>query len=170
MGEDKSLLPFKNYSTLIEYQYRKLSEIFSKVYISSKTNKFDFNGTILFDESEDIYSPMVALKSILQQIKEEKIFIVTVDVPFIKEETFISLVNSSNNFKVTIAKDSQNTHNLCGVFSKSLIPIIENLLHNDIHKITTLIQSTHNYKEIFFNDSEQFININTIDEYNKYKL
>ncbi len=44
MKKDKSLLPFNEYNTLAEFQYRRLSKIFSKVYISTKNNKFDFEA------------------------------------------------------------------------------------------------------------------------------
>ena len=44
MQQDKALLPFGEVNSLAEFQYRRLSKIFSKVYISSKYNKFDFNA------------------------------------------------------------------------------------------------------------------------------
>jgi len=170
MGQDKSLLPFKKFDTLIEYQYSKLSKIFNTIFISSKNNKFNFDAQLLIDESQEIYSPMIALKSILSNIEDDKVFITTVDVPFIEIDTFKELVLQSTQYDITIAKDSSNTHNLCGVFSKSLLPIIENLLSDDIHKINTLIKSSKNYKEILFSNDDQFANINTKDEYNKYTL
>jgi len=170
MGEDKSLLPFKNSNTLIEYQYNKLSKIFSTIYISSKTNKFKFDANIIYDESQEIYSPMIALNSILKNIVEEKIFIITVDVPFIEEQTFYTLFEQSKNCDITIAKDKQYTHNLCGIYSKSLLPLIASLLKKDIHKINNIVKNANSSKEILFNNPEQFSNINTKYEYNKYKL
>jgi len=109
MGEDKSLLPFKKFNTLIEYQHNKLSKIFSTVYISSKSNKFEFDANLLIDESQEIHSPMIALKSILSKITSEKVFIVTVDVPLIKKETFDTLIEQSNPYTFTIAKDTDHT-------------------------------------------------------------
>jgi len=170
MGEDKSLLPFKKFNTLIEYQHDKLSQIFSTIYISSKENKFNFKANLLIDESQEIYSPMIALKSILNTIADEKVFITTVDVPFIEKETFSKLAKESQELEITIAKDNNRTHNLCGVFSKSLLPLIEELLNNDIHKVNTLIKNSDSHTEILFQDENQFININTKDEYNKYIL
>lgn len=170
MGEDKSLLPFKNFATLIEYQHHKLSQIFSTIYISSKTNKFDFDAKILFDESQDIYSPMIALKSILKNIKEDKIFIITVDVPFIEKETFEILCKDADKFEIILAKDEKYLHNLCGVFSKSLFPLVSSLIDNNIHKINTIVHKSHSSQEILFQNSKQFLNINTKYEYNKYKL
>ena len=168
MGEDKSLMPFKEFDTLIEYQYKKLSNIFSSVLISSKNNKFNFDAKLLFDETQDVFSPMIALKSILTNIKEDKVFITTVDVPLIEISTFQKLVQESENQDITIAQDSQNTHNLCGVFSKSLLPIIQKLLDQDMHKINSMIQSAKKSKKILFTNEKQFANINTKEEYNKY--
>ena len=168
MGEDKSLLPFKEFDTLIEYQHSKLTNIFSTVFISSKNNKFNFNAKLLIDESQEIYSPMIALKSILNNITDEKIFITTVDVPFIEIETFNILVSKSKDNEITIAQDPLHTHNLCGVFSKSLLPLIENLINNDTHKINTLINSSKKHLKVLFKNEKQFVNINTKDEYNKY--
>lgn len=170
MGEDKSLMPFKGCDSLIEYQYKKLSKIFSKVYISAKTNKFNFNADILLDKSQVVYSPMVGLESILSNIKDEKVFIVTVDVPLIKLDTFRILCEKSENFAITIAKDNEYTHNLCGIFSIKLLCLIENLLENNIHAINALIQKSSSSQAIYFDQSEQFININTKDEYNKFLL
>ena len=47
MKQDKALLPFGDTNSLAEFQYRRLSKIFSKVYISSKNNKFDFDVNII---------------------------------------------------------------------------------------------------------------------------
>ncbi|MEA3553808.1 MAG: molybdenum cofactor guanylyltransferase MobA [Campylobacterota bacterium] len=167
MGEDKSLLCFKNSKTLIQYQYEKLSKIFTNVYISTKIDKFNFNANLILDTNKTIFSPMIALQSIFNKLSEEKIFIITVDTPLVLESTINKLIDSSNNFDVTIAANSDKQHNLCGVFNKSLINNIDNLINNDIHKINYLIKQTNNYKEVCFDNQEQFINLNTIEDYKK---
>ena len=171
MGEDKSLLPFGNSQTLIEFQYNKLSKIFKNVYISSKTNKFNFsnitnNSNIILDNNSNLSSPMVALQSIFEKLSNEKIFIITVDVPLVEKDTIETLIKNCNNFDVTIAVDDDRRHNLCGVFNKSIIKQIDKLILNDIHKINYLIKQTENYKEIYFENKEQFINLNTNTDYN----
>jgi len=164
MGRDKSLLPFCNYKTLIEYQYRKLSNIFKDVYISSKTNKFDFDCNIIYDKS-DISSPMVALNSIFDHLKSDKVFIIAVDTPFVKEDTINILLNQSKQFNITIAKEKNRTHNLCGVFSNTIKVHIEKLLTKNIHKIDNLIDQIGDVKTICISDNEQFTNINIHDDY-----
>jgi molybdopterin-guanine dinucleotide biosynthesis protein A len=164
MGKDKSLLPFGKFDTLVEYQYQKLSKIFQKVYISTKTNKFNFEADLILDNITIISSPMVALQSILKEIKTQKVFIITVDTPFIKKETISKLIKQSSNFDITIAQDKNKTHNLCGVFSKNILPMIDDLIINDIHKINFLIKKTHSIY-ISFDDTKQFLNINTSCDY-----
>jgi len=167
MGEDKSLLPFKNYDTLIHYQYTKLSEIFKNVYISSKIDKFNFKANLIYDQNQEISSPMVALSSIINKLNSDKVFIITVDTPFVKKETIDTLLEKSQDYKITIAKDKNRTHNLCGVFNKSIKNTIDKLIKEDIHKVNFLIKQTNNYNTILFEDELQFINLNTVEDYNK---
>ena len=85
MGEDKSLLPFSSSNSLIEFQFNRLKPYFKDIYISSKNDKFDFlkdKSKLILDKNQDIYSPILALQTILE--KFDKVFIITVDTPFVK--------------------------------------------------------------------------------------
>ena len=129
MGEDKSLLPFSTYTSLIEFQYRRLKPYFSDIFISSKVDKFPFlddKSKIVFDENKEVFSPILALYTILQKFDE--VFIITVDTPFVSIETIEKLVKSSNSYDITIAQTSNRTHNLCGVFKNSCL---------EMNKVTT---------------------------------
>lgn len=175
MGEDKSLLPFKNETTMIEYLYKKLTPIFKKVYISTKTAKFKNlkleNSKLILDSNQTIFSPMIALETIFQTLKDKYIFIITVDTPLIQEKTIEELIKNSTKFLITIAKDKENnTHNLCGVFSRDILPIIQKMIQQDIHKINYLIKNSKNYQEIVFENNEQFLNINTKKNYQEAKI
>jgi len=168
MGEDKSLLPFKDKSSMIEYQYNKLSKIFSNIFISSKTNKFTFNKNlnIIIDNNKTISSPMIALESIFRNLKNDKIFIITVDTPLIEKNTINNILKSCYKYDITIAKDKNKVHNLCGVFSRGIYTNIINLLKDNNHKINYLIKNS-NHKILYFDNEKQFININTKQEYQK---
>ena len=168
MGEDKSLLPFGSSNSLIEYQYKRLKPYFKNLYISSKIDKFDFlkdKSKLILDKNQEIYSPILALQTILE--KFDKVFIITVDTPFVKIETIEKLINHSNNFDITIAQtSSQRTHNLCGVFSNNLNETIEKMIKNDIHKINYLVKNSK-YQIINFDYEDEFLNINEKKEYEK---
>jgi len=175
MGKDKSLLPFKNEITMIEYLYKKLTPIFKKVYISAKIDKFKNlklqKRQLILDSNQTTFSPMIALETIFQTLQDEKVFITTVDTPFIQEQTIENLIKHSMNFSITIAKDKENsTHNLCGVFSRDILPTIQKMVQQDIHKINYLIKKSKNYQEIIFENNEQFLNINTKKSYQEAKI
>lgn len=166
MGEDKALLPFDSYTTLAQYQYERLQPFFKKVYLSSKTNKFDFidDEHIIFDQG-DIFSPMIALQTILQHCQEKKLFILTVDTPFVSIASIQKLFIASKNAKISVAK-TQRLHNLCGFYHKEILYYIEELLEKDIHKIRLLLDKFETNVISFPNENE-FLNLNKKEDYLK---
>ena len=167
MQQDKSLMSFDKYPSLIEYQYKKLISIFSSVYISSKNNKFDdfFPSANLILDTGTTYSPMIALESILKKF-EQKIFIITVDTPFVSQKTMRNLVQHSQGFAITLAKSGDRVHNLCGVFESSLLEPVRECLQKDIHKIGYL-QKIATSNIVSFDNHDEFININTREDYQR---
>lgn len=168
MDQDKALLPFLGYDSMAKYQYEKLKKIFQTVYISSKKDKFDFIGlkNLILDDM-DIFSPMVALQSIFAKTKEQKLFIVTVDMPLVDYKTIYKLMKMAKNskYEIVIAKDTlHNRHPLCGVFDRAVYPQIKKSIAKNKHKINNLVNSC-NYCEIVFENEKQFCNINTPKEY-----
>ena len=167
MGEDKSLLPFSSSKTLIEYQYNRLKPYFQNVYISSKTNKFDFidEEFLILDENKDIFSPILALDTIFNKFKNQKIFIITVDTPLVTIESITKLIEESKDYDICVAQ-SEKTHNLCGIFSSIISFSIKKMIENDIHKINYLIKN-NKYNIVNFDNNSEFININNREEYIK---
>ena len=167
MGEDKSLLPFSSSNTLIQFQFNRLKPYFKDIYISSKNDKFDFlkdKTKLILDKNQEVYSPILALQTILE--KFDKVFIITVDTPLIKISSIEKLINSSNNFDITIAQTEEKTHNLCGIFSKNINNIINSMIKDDIHKINYLVKNSK-FQIINFNNEDEFLNINEKKEYEK---
>lgn len=167
MQTDKSLLPFSKSNTLIEYQYQRLCKSFETVYISSKKNKFDFlkeTNSVIYDTDNAVHSPLVALKAILEFVSSPKVFILTVDTPFVSETTIQKLITQSNGYDVTVAKTLEKEHNLCGVFSKSILNTIYDMLLENNHKIGYLLKHVHS-QFICCEDEKEFMNLNTQDEY-----
>lgn len=167
MGEDKSLLPFSSSSSLIEFQYKKLKPYFKDVFISAKNDKFDFlqdKTKLIIDKNQDIYSPILALQTILE--KFDKVFIIPVDTPFLTYQTINKLIDESNTFDITIAQTPLKTHNLCGIFSKEILTFIKKMLKDDIHKINYLIKNSRN-QIINFHNEDEFLNLNDKLEYKK---
>ena len=165
MGEDKSLLPFSYSQTLIQYQYDRLKPYFKNIYISSKIDKFNFleKDSLILDKNKNIFSPILALDTIFEKFKNQKIFIITVDTPFVSIDSIDKLIKESRDYDICVAQ-TEKTHNLCGVFSSNISSTIKTMIQNDIHKIGYLLNNNIHKILNFPNDGE-FININNKYDY-----
>lgn len=167
MGRDKALLPFSNSNSLAQFQYERLKPYFKETFISSKINKFDFPVNLILDKEEE-YSPIVALKSILENLtNSEKVFIITVDTPLVKIDSIEKIIKESINNDITVAQ-AERTHNLCGVFDKKILSFIEEMLIGNIHKIGYLLKNNKT-KLVNFPSEREFINLNKIEDYEEAK-
>ena len=167
MGEDKSLLPFSSSASLTQYQFDRLKPYFKNIYLSSKTNKFDFisDNELLLDENKDVFSPILALNTIFDIFHNQKIFIITVDTPFVSIESISKLIDESKDVDICVAQ-TEKIHNLCGVFSSNISLAIKNMIENNIHKIGYLIKN-NKFKILEFPNDSEFININNQNDYEK---
>lgn len=168
MGTDKALLPFDTYDTLSEFQYDKLQQWFEEVYISAKSDKFDFDCQIIKDIHEES-SPLVGIVSIFETLETDAVFILSVDVPLIDNSIIKKLWNAYNNEKnvnthAIIAQSPNGLQPLCGIYKHSILPFaLKNLAQNN-HRLSALLQDPYT-EIIFFDKNTPFINLNTQDDY-----
>ena len=168
MGEDKALLPYKEFSTLVEYQYIKLKDIFNNVYISSKNNKFPFKSNIITDEFSS-YSPLGAIISSLEYIKDD-IFILSVDMPLIDKEIINKLVinykEHKNSYDIFIAKSYNGLEPTVAIYTQKSLKLAYLQYRMNDYKLLNLIKKSK-YKAIYFKEDKKFININFKEDYKK---
>ncbi len=167
MGKDKALLPFGDFSTLSEYQYNRLSKIFKRVYISAKSNKFDFRADIIEDNYKTS-SPLVALISIFENLNINEVFILSVDAPFISKDIIEKLYRKAKESSNTIivASSTNGIEPLCGIYRRDILDLAKEFLKADNHKLTSLIKSSTS-KIVKFNLTKEFINLNREEDYKK---
>jgi molybdopterin-guanine dinucleotide biosynthesis protein A len=166
MKRDKALLPFGGYRTLTEYQYRKLSKIFNRVYISTKSDKFDFKANMIFDNST-IFSPLVGIISIFETLNLDEVFIISVDIPFINSNIIEKLYsNNSIESDIVVAKSKNGIEPLCGIYKRDVLDVAKINLKNGTHKLKILLNSL-NTKIVDFNLDSEFLNLNTPQTYFK---
>ena len=167
MGKDKSLLPFGEYDTLCEYQYRRLQKIFKRVYVSAKSGKFSFDAEIITDIHEDS-SPLVGLVSIFETVADNEIFVLSVDAPFVDKAVLDKLYKKSGDttLDAIVAKSPMGTQPLCGIYRRSVLPKARQLLDKNIHRLNFLLKES-NTKYIEFPNEDPFFNINHPEDYKK---
>jgi len=166
MGRDKALLPFGNFTTLSEFQQERLKPWFKKVYISAKENKFDFTCEWIEDK-EAVSSPLIGLLSILESIEEKEVFVLSVDAPFVDKSVIEKILNNNDSsYDAIIAKSPSGLQPLCGLYKKSLLPLIYRQLEDNNHKLQALLGLAQTHYVTFDNDLP-FTNLNHPHEYEK---
>lgn len=166
MGEDKSLLPFAGYNSLSEYQYSRLNKLFESVYLSAKSNKFDFDCEVIEDRYDES-SPLVALVSAFETLKCEWLFVLSVDVPFVDKTVIDELISHQDAYaSAIVAKSPNGSEPLCALYHHSIMPVAKNLLSMDNHRMSALLRSVKKI-EVEFEKEEMFLNLNKKEEYER---
>lgn len=172
MGEDKALLPFGSEPTLLEYQYKRLKQIFQNVYISCKNSAlYCFDADFIEDEKEyEVYAPSIGFVSIFNRLHVNEIFVLSVDTPFVSESEICVLFKHKNDgYDAVIAAEEGVIHPLCGIYSRTLYPAFEKMVQNNTHKLSKLLHGS-NTLFVKFHDNSNFLNLNHPSEYQEALL
>ncbi|AJC93323.1 molybdenum cofactor guanylyltransferase protein A [Campylobacter subantarcticus LMG 24377] len=168
MGEDKSLLQVDD-RNLTLYQYEKMLEIFTHVFISTKENKFhQQNLALILDDNPDIYSPLVALNSILKHFQNTYVFILSVDTPNISKKSIYMLFHQLKSQNILLASTKEHKHYLCGFYHTKVLKQSLQFIQKNNHKLA-LFCSQMKTEFINFENEEEFINLNYFSEYEKWR-
>jgi len=166
MGKDKALLPFGGYPSLSQYQYQRLSTLFEKVYLGAKEHKFDFTCQVIEDQYTQS-SPLVGILSLFDILKVDAVFILSVDAPLIDISIIQELIHSyerNKNCDAVIAQSPKGLQPLCGIYTKSILPLVQKHLDTHTYRLQSLLNNAH-IKTVVFNDEKPFANLNTPNEY-----
>ncbi len=167
MGEDKALLPFGGYSSLAQYQYERMKKVFLHVSISTKSvDKFSFTCKSIEDPKDtDTFAPTAGLVASFDALQVKKIFVLSVDSPFIDENIIKTLIKADNDsLDAVIAKTKQGIHPMCGIYHSSLHVKLQEMLQNDNHRLRELLTKSKT-EYVCFEDETLFANLNHPHEY-----
>jgi len=167
MGSDKALLPFGSFATLTQFQLDRHKNNFASLHVSCKTKeKFDFKADFIEDTKEfDEYSPLIALYSILKEFKTP-VCILSVDTPFVTLEVYEKLFTCKEDFDVVIANSPFGSHQLCAIYSPSILPILKDHIQKNNHKIRNMLSRVKT-RYVDFENDEIFTNLNNHEDYKK---
>ena len=184
-GNVKGLLKINNI-TFLE-KIKDALDDFSSIYLSinnkfSKDQKQDFKK-MGFKLIEDIYKdigPLGGIYSSLLNCEEEYLFITACDMPFITKRNIKALSDKiDEDVDVVVFCDKNDKlYPLSAIYSKKVLPIIEEMIEKKYYKLSYLIEKS-NFVKINIEDTniglDTLSNINTPQEYdsiilNKYKI
>ncbi|WP_303395530.1 molybdenum cofactor guanylyltransferase [Intestinibacter bartlettii] len=177
-GNVKGLLKIKN-STFLEKIQETLND-FSSIYLSindkfSKEQKQNFENRG-FKIIEDIYKeigPLGGIYSSLLNCKEEYLFITACDMPFITKNSIEVLCNKvdKNTDGVVFYDKNNKLYPLGAIYSKNVLPIIEEMIEKKYYKLSYLIEKS-NFVKINIEKTDiplkVLSNINTLQEYDLF--
>jgi molybdopterin-guanine dinucleotide biosynthesis protein A len=99
------------------------------------------------------------------ELKDERIFVLSVDTPFVGEEEIRTLLeNDSEELDAVIARTASGSHPMCGIYHRSLLSSFERMLQEENHRLGQLLKKS---KTLFvdFEDETPFANLNHPHEY-----
>ena len=166
MKTDKALLPFKDKTTLSEFQYHKLSQGFSRVYLSAKQNKFPFQCVVIKDCYTES-SPLVGLLSVFDYLDDDAVFILSVDAPMVHMDIINTLIKAyyqNPDADAIIAQSPQGIQPLCGIYTRTIATMLQNHYAQGKHALSPLLREAHTYW-VVFEEEKPFANLNTPNEY-----
>ena len=177
-GNVKGLLKIKN-STFLEKIQETLND-FSSIYLSindkfSKEQKQNFEN-MGFKIIEDIYKeigPLGGIYSSLLNCKEEYLFITACDMPFITKNSIEVLCNKvdKNTDGVVFYDKNNKLYPLGAIYSKNVLPIIEEMIEKKYYMLSYLIEKS-NFVKINIEKTDiplkVLSNINTLQEYDLF--
>jgi molybdopterin-guanine dinucleotide biosynthesis protein A len=137
MKTDKALVMYKN-KTLLENQVNLLSSIFSKIVISANTNEYSFLNKKIVKDKINSKGPIGGVLSILKEINTDYIFVLSVDMPFVKKEFIEFLIRQIDDEDIVIPIHNANFEPTCAIYSKNCISNIESQIAKSENKLKNL--------------------------------
>ena len=168
MNQDKALLPVGE-ETLIEYVLQQLEKHFKATLISvSKSDKFKFLHQKLVVDEKQGYGPLMGIKSALAVSQHEKNFVIACDIPKIPYKVLDKILLQGHNFDIVVpVSPSGRIEPLFAVYSKSILPQMEQLIKDNIHFLLPLFDVCKtDYVKL---DSDSWLkNLNTKRDYKAF--
>lgn len=165
MGTDKGLMNF-NGKPMVLYTIELLTSIFDTVIISSNSVEYERFGLKCFPDVYKNCGPIGGLHTILQSLKTEFAFVISCDMPLVSTEDVIKIINHCNQFQIVIPLINNMLEPLCAIYSKTLLPEIEERIQSNRYKLADLVEHS-NTKYIDFNSEKGFRNFNTKEDFLK---
>ncbi|MBN2694718.1 molybdenum cofactor guanylyltransferase, partial [bacterium] len=161
-GSDKMVYKI-NGNFLIMHPLSILRDCFSKIYISSNSDRYsEYNYPIINDIYPDS-GPLGAIYSILNQINTDYLFVVAGDMPSITEDFITPLLKTELlKYDTVLYKTPDGVEPLFGWYHKNLISRLKESLENRDLSMKKFIYSIENSYFIKTNHRGVFQNINRL--------
>ncbi|WQY36106.1 molybdenum cofactor guanylyltransferase MobA [Helicobacter pylori] len=159
---NKALMPFESYSSLLEYQYMCLLKLFKKVIISAKKS-YELNAPYLLERESGLFSPLFGIYNAFLTLQTPYIFFIPIDTPLVSFESIKALCGIKN-FSVVYAKSPTKEHYLISLWHQNSLNALSYALKTQNYRLSDLVKNTSSIA-MHFNKEEEFLNLNTLKDY-----
>lgn len=167
MGVDKGLLKI-NGKTFIENLLSMASQVFDKILLSANDSAaYSFLSVQIVRDLLKNAGPLGGIHAGLQKSTTEKNFIITCDMPFIRPELIFYLSDYLTSSKILLPQADGRVQFLCGIYSKNILPELEDHLVNEHLPETAGKKSGLSVKNLLAKLDVETINIEKESFYNK---
>lgn len=165
---NKALLNYKE-KKFIEHIIEAAKDYKEIIIISNNLSEYrGFNLRVV----EDIYKgngPLSGIHSALINSTTDKVLCIACDMPLITKDTLNIIGSYDKEYEVLVPSVNERLQPLCGIYSKNIIPKLEEAIKENNNKLQLLIRS-FDLKVIEGDNKSKFIerdfsNINTEKEY-----
>jgi molybdopterin-guanine dinucleotide biosynthesis protein A len=106
-----------------------MKDLFSSVIlITNQKEEYSFLNLPMYQDIYKGIGPLAGIHSSLINTTTEKNFIISCDIPLMTPEVIKYLIEYPTQKPITITKADNFIQQLCGVYSRSLVPVIENIV------------------------------------------
>jgi molybdopterin-guanine dinucleotide biosynthesis protein A len=175
MGENKSLLSL-NGKTVIERVVDLMKSIFKEVILITNTPVvYDFIKIPKYKDIFEYKGPLAGIHSGLTHSNTKKSFVISCDILLMDKKMIEFIINYKTNKQITVCWADGFIQQLVGLYSKSVLPIINNLLVNENQNSSVLslldkvVPEIINAEELDIYKEYMFFNMNKPEDYNKIK-
>ncbi len=169
MGQEKGLILYRG-KPLAMHMLDLLRPLCDHLLLSANDSRYrSFGVTVVPDLVEDA-GPLAGLAAGLAASPTEGNLVVPCDTPFLNRDLLEYLLSHTAGHEVIIPLDPKGQpHPLCGYYSRSILPAIEEQLKKNERKVLRLLEEVNTLslpvkESLPFYHARLFANINTPDD------
>ena len=173
MGQNKALMEFQN-ETMIGRISREFSGLGEVLVSASSRGIYEVEGLrVVYDVEKEI-GPIEGIRQLVKASSEEYIFICAADMPFVNTDIanyLAEFISSDHDCYVVV--DEDHVHPLCAIYSKKILPVIEELIREGKYRLMELLNRVRTkYISLEHTDFDRRVlrNVNTKDEFLRLSL
>jgi molybdopterin-guanine dinucleotide biosynthesis protein A len=172
MKEDKGLVYFRD-KMLVEHVIKSVKKLTAHIIIITANSAYKQLGYPCIEDEIKDKGPLGGILTGLVNSSTQKNILLGCDLPFLSENILTALINNSSDEDVLLTEHLGKAEPLCSVYDRNCITHLRSQLEQNQLKITDALAGLKT-RVISFDNEEWFVgnefaNINSIEELNKYK-